>query len=154
MEYNFLPYSYRERRNKKKTYILNIVIIILIIIASILIYRIINLYSETKKLKESIKEINYSKMSSKIITSTDNNSDIFKNTKDFFQYAGERFKIENLIVEGKIINANIVLSTKDDYEEAVRYIENNSYWNIIKLSSIEKEAEDIFKFQVSMEVKK
>lgn len=154
MEYNFLPYFYKERRNKKNTYIVNIIMVTLMIISCILIYRIINVFNETNRLKESIKDINYSKISNKT-NYTDKNNEILKNTKYFFQYADKRFEFENLTVENKIINANIILNTKDEYEETVRYIENkSSYWQIIKLSPIQKEAGDIFKFQITLEVKK
>lgn len=154
MEYNFLPYFYKEKRNKNKNCIVNIIIVILLIIFCILIYRIINVYNETNRLKESIKNINYSRVNNKVISYTDDNNHILKNTRDFFEYTDHRLEFESLIVENKMINANIILNTKDEYEETIRYIENKASWKIIKLSPVKKETEDKFRFQISMEVKR
>lgn len=153
MEYNFLPYWYKEKCNKKKTYFINIVAAFFIIIIFISIYRFINIYNKTSALEDSIKNFYYVSNAENKINSVNNNITL-KNFRNFFEYADRKFKFENITTENKIVNASIVLGDKNEYEGAVKYIEDNSAFKIVRLSPPQKEADNIFKFQISIEVNK
>lgn len=153
MEYNFLPYWYKEKYNKKKTRLINTIILILIIINLISIYRLINIYDKTNNLEDSIKNIDYNNSIENKNNSINNNSTVtLKNFKTFFSYVDKKLKFENITVENKIINASIVLNERGEYEETVKYIEDNSSFKIIKLSPPQNGTDNILKFQISAEV--
>ncbi|AGK97684.1 hypothetical protein [Clostridium pasteurianum] len=153
MEYNFLPYWYKEKYNNKKKYFVNIIAVFFIIISFISIYRFINIYNKTSVLEDSIKNGYYASSAESKNNSVNNNVTL-ENFKNFFEYVDKKLKFENINTENKIVNASIVLSDKKEYEDAVKYIEDNSSFKIIRLSPPQKEADNIFKFQISVEVNK
>lgn len=149
-KYNFLPYSYKEKRNRVKIYIVNIIIATLIIINLSYVYVTINRYNEIDAVKEEIKNINYSIYHK--LPNYSKDTWILNSTEDFFQYTKE-LKFESLTVENKVIHADIVLHNKDEYEKIVKYLEGNPSWKITKLSPLQDQSEGFSKFQVTMEVK-
>lgn len=151
MDYNFLPYWYKERYNKKKICLINIIIVILIIISSIFTYRLISVYNKTNNLEDSIKNINHSNIVENKSNSINKNSVTLKNFINFFNYVDKKLKFENITVEDKIINATIVLNDKGEYEEVVKYIENNPSFKIIRLLPPQNGTNNILKFQISVE---
>lgn len=151
MEYNFLPYWYKEKYYKKKMHLINFSIVILIIINLISAYRLINIYSNINNLEDSIKNINYSIIAENKSNSINNNNVTLNNFKSFFDYVDDKLKFENITAEEKIINASIVLNDKSEYEEAVKYIEDNPSFKIVRLLPLQKVADNILKFQISVE---
>lgn len=153
MEYNFLPYWYKVKCNKKKTYFIKIVVAFFIFISFISIYRFINIFNKTSALEDFIKNSYYASSAENKVNSVNNNVTL-KNFRNFFNHVDKKLKFENITTENKIVNASIVLGDKNEYEDAVKYIEDNTSFKIIRLSPPQKESDNIFKFEISIEVNK
>lgn len=152
MEHNFLPYWYKEKKIKKKIRVINKGIVVLIIISLFSIYRLNNIYNRINSIEDTINSINNRKVTNNSDDFRNKNMASIENLKNFYEYISKKCKFENISVENRSINASIIINDKNQYEELVKYIEDNPSFRITKLFPLESSINDILKFKVTIEV--
>ncbi len=152
MQYNFLPYWYKQNEKRKKNLFGLTIIIILTIVNICLLYNVCDICKNIANIKAS--EINIICMNKEFSHKKIRNKEplTYKNFETFLKFKSDYENICNIKVDSKRLSVRFKVKDMIQYENLVKKIESDSKYRILNLEAPKNSSDGDKFFQVDIEV--